>query len=85
MSDTEVRKVTERELDEARERKVMKTVASRASFYRANPHRFVEDYLGIMGLKMFQKILLVLMNTNIYFIYLASRGHWPRHTVMCGQ
>lgn len=73
MADT-VKVVTEKDLEEARERKVMETVAKRAAFYRANPHRFVEDYLGITGLKLFQKILLVLMNENIYMIYLASRG-----------
>lgn len=70
----EQKKATEREIEEARERRVMETVAKRAAFYRANPHRFVEDYLGITGLKLFQKILLVMMNENIYFIYLASRG-----------
>ena len=68
------RKATEKELEEARERRVMETVARRAAFYRANPHRFVEDYFGITGLKLFQKILLVMMNTYIYCIYLASRG-----------
>src|SRR4051794_11029436 len=44
-----------------------------ASFYRANPHRFVRDYLGI-NLKLFQIILLYAMNFNHYFMYLASRG-----------
>lgn len=44
-----------------------------ASFYRANPHRFVKDYLGI-NLKLFQIILLYAMNFNHYFMYLASRG-----------
>lgn len=27
--------------------KIMNIVAERASYYRANPHRFVKDYLGI--------------------------------------
>lgn len=44
-----------------------------ASFYRANPHRFVKEYLGI-NLKLFQIILLFAMNFNNYFMYLASRG-----------
>ena len=43
------------------------------SFYRANPHRFVKEYLGI-NLKIFQIILLFAMNFNHYFMYLASRG-----------
>jgi hypothetical protein len=44
-----------------------------ASFYRANPHRFVKEYLGIT-LKLFQIILIFMMNHNHYFMYLASRG-----------
>lgn len=44
-----------------------------ASFYRANPHRFVKEYLGI-NLKLFQIILIFMMNHNHYFMYLASRG-----------
>lgn len=44
-----------------------------ASFYRANPHRFVKEYLGI-SLKLFQIILIYMMNHNYYFMYLASRG-----------
>lgn len=43
------------------------------SFYRANPQRFVSEYLGI-NLKIFQEILLYAMITNYYFMYLASRG-----------
>ncbi|MGG4434595.1 terminase family protein [Priestia megaterium] len=44
-----------------------------ASFYRANPHRFVKEYLGI-NLKIFQCILIYMMVWNHYFMYLASRG-----------
>lgn len=44
-----------------------------ASYYRANPHRFVEDVLNIK-LRLFQKILIVMMNFNIVFVYIASRG-----------
>lgn len=43
------------------------------SFYRANLHRFVEDYFGIK-LKLFQKILLYMMNYVSFFMYLAARG-----------
>lgn len=43
------------------------------SFYRANPHRFVKEYLFI-NLKLFQVILIFMMNFNHYFMYLASRG-----------
>lgn len=44
-----------------------------ASFYRANFHRFAEDYLGIK-LKLFQMFLLFLMNHFLFFMYLAARG-----------
>lgn len=53
--------------------RLMEGVGVWASFYRANPHRFVSDYLGI-NLKLFQIILLFAMNFNHYFMYLASRG-----------
>ena len=43
------------------------------SFWRKNPHRFVEDYLGIR-LHLFQKILIYMINKVPYFMYIASRG-----------
>lgn len=43
------------------------------SFYRANPHRFVEDFLGIK-LKIFQQILLYIMMHFHFFTYIAARG-----------
>lgn len=53
--------------------RLMEGVGVWTSFYRANPHRFVEDYLGIK-LRLFQQILLWAMMHNNYFMYLASRG-----------
>lgn len=44
------------------------------AFYRANIHRFIEDYFGFKGLKTFQKILLNQMVQNNQFVYIASRG-----------
>lgn len=67
------RKLSERELDTARINRVMDTVAERASFYRANPHRFAADYLGL-ELKLFQQIIIYMMMMNDNFMYLASRG-----------
>ena len=43
------------------------------SFWRENPHRFVEDYLGIK-LFFFQKILIYMLNKVPFFMYIASRG-----------
>ena len=53
--------------------KVMNGVATWCSFYRANPHRFAKDYLSV-DLKLFQIILLYMMNISNYFMYLAARG-----------
>jgi hypothetical protein len=53
--------------------KIMAGVNIWCSYYRANPHRFVKDYLGIT-LKMFQVTLLNRMNVEDYFMYIASRG-----------
>lgn len=53
--------------------KTMQTIVERAAYYRANPHRFAKDYLGI-DLRLFQMILLFMMNYNTNFMYLASRG-----------
>lgn len=60
-------------MDDAQRRKVLEVVRKRASYYRANPHRFVKDFLGI-NLKLFQMILLYMMNKSTHFMYLASRG-----------
>lgn len=56
-----------------RERIFLESVDVWTSFYRANPQRFVEDYLGVK-LKLFQKILIYMMNVSNYFCYIAARG-----------
>lgn len=43
------------------------------SFYRANPHRFAKDYMNL-NLRLFQNILLMLMNISNFFCYIAARG-----------
>lgn len=53
--------------------RLMNGIGIWTSFYRANPHRFVKDYFGI-NLKLFQKILIYMMNHFIYVMYIASRG-----------
>lgn len=53
--------------------KLMATIAERAQFYRCNPHRFAEDYLGVK-LKIFQQILLVMMFDCNALLFLAARG-----------
>ena len=66
-------KKTEKEVANDKSAKIMNGVATWCSFYRANPHRFARDYLGIT-LKLFQMILLYMMNVSNYFMYLAARG-----------
>lgn len=52
---------------------LMNVIAERASYYRANPHRFAEDYLGLK-LKIFQQIILVMMFDCVSLVFLAARG-----------
>lgn len=62
--------------------KMMTTIAKRAAFYRENPNRFVKDYLGI-ELKLFQEIILVMMNYCTNSMFLAARGYkWLPYTEM---
>jgi hypothetical protein len=53
--------------------RIMNGVNLWCSFYRSNPHRFCKDYLSI-DLKIFQQILLYMMNISNYFMYIAARG-----------
>lgn len=66
-------KKTEAEIIQEKYDKMMNAIDERCSFYRANPHRFVEDYLNVK-LKRFQQILLCMMNICHYFMYIAARG-----------
>jgi hypothetical protein len=67
------KKKTDKEIQQAKTDQLMNTIAERASYYRANPHRFVEEFLGI-HLKLFQKILIFAMMLYDYYYYIASRG-----------
>ena len=51
----------------------MNIVAERCAYYRANPQRFVEEFLGIK-LKLFQKILIWAMMVYDAFYFVAARG-----------
>ena len=51
----------------------IEVIIERVSLYRYRMDLFVEEFLGIK-LKLFQIILLYLMQVNTYFMYLASRG-----------
>lgn len=66
-------KETDAQIKEAKEDRLMRSVEVWTSFYRANPHRFVLDYIGIQ-LKVFQQIIICMMFKFTNSIYLASRG-----------
>lgn len=53
--------------------KLMAGVAAWCAYYRANPARFVKDYLHI-NLKLFQKILITMMLRSTVFVFIATRG-----------
>ena len=66
-------KKTVREIEHDKAQKIMDTVAWRCAYYRANPHRYVSEVLGI-HLKLFQKIILYAMVVYNFTMYLAARG-----------
>lgn len=53
--------------------KLMRGVAEWCAFYRENIHRFVADYLHI-ELRLFQKIILLMMNCCTITVMIACRG-----------
>lgn len=67
------RKQSDLEVKNNKANRIMKLVAWRCAYYRANPHRFVKDYFGIT-LKLFQKILIWGMNKYDALLFIASRG-----------
>ncbi len=50
------------------------------AFYRAMPHRFAKDYLGL-NLFLYQIILLYAMNHYNFFQYLAARGQGKSYLI----
>ncbi|MCY9056071.1 terminase family protein [Bacillus spizizenii] len=50
------------------------------AFYRANPHRFANDYLGVK-LFLYQKLLLWAMNKYSFFMYIAARGQGKSYII----
>lgn len=67
------KQVTVKDTQQSKADRTMETIAERASYYRANPQRFVEEFMGI-SLKLFQKILIYCMMHYDYFFFIASRG-----------
>lgn len=67
------KKMTDKEIQQSKTDKMMHTVIKRASYYRANPQRFVSELMNIR-LKTFQKILIYAMMKYDYFYFVAARG-----------
>ena len=66
------RKLTDKQILDNKTNSVMQTVAKRAAYYRANVNRFVEDYLQINYLKLFQKIILHAMFTHNSMVFVMG-------------
>lgn len=56
-----------------REERIMQGVGAWTAYYRSNPHRLAADYLHL-DLRLFQKILLIMMNFAMEFAFIGSRG-----------
>ena len=65
--------LSDKEIQQDKTETIMNVVAERCSYYRANPQRFVEEFLGIK-LKLFQKILIWAMMVYDAFYFVAARG-----------
>lgn len=59
--------------NEDRTRSIMDGAAIWGAYYRHNPDKFAEDYLHIK-LRLFQRILLVMMFWSMTFVLIACRG-----------
>lgn len=71
------KKLTDQQIKKDKTSRIMNTVAERAAYYRANPHRFCSDYLFPETpnfLKTFQKILIWAMIHSDSFCFIACRG-----------
>lgn len=56
-----------------RNERILSGVGVWCSYYRENPHRFAKDYLHL-DLRIFQKILIVMMNIDVIFVLIGARG-----------
>ena len=63
------------------DRKIVERYKSWVTLYRLNFDIFVEHYLGIKKLKLFQKIMLHLMGLSEIFVTVASRGISKSYTI----
>lgn len=69
----EKEKKQKKDIPNSKEERLRSGIKRWTSFYRANPHRFVEEYFGLK-LKLFQKILLYMMFHSNMNVLWAARG-----------
>lgn len=67
------KKMSDKEVANEKSKRIMDGVAAWTSYFRANPQRFVKEYLNV-DLKLFQKILIYAMMHFYYIMYIAARG-----------
>lgn len=65
--------LTDQQIQADKTTRLMNMIARRCAYYRANPHRFVKEFLGI-DLKLFQKIIIYMMNVCDAFYFVAARS-----------
>lgn len=65
---------TDKEIEQSKTDKIMDTVDWLCAYYRANPSRFIEEWIPSVKLRPFQKILLWAMAHNDMAYLVASRG-----------
>lgn len=78
---TTKKKLSDNEIKQNKTDSIMNLIAERCAYYRANPQRFVEDFIPDLKLRIFQKILLWAMFHNDNFYYVASRGQGKTYLV----
>ena len=59
--------------EKSRREKILDGAAVWAAYYRAFPDEFAKDYLH-QNLKLFQRLLLILMSRSTVFVFIAARG-----------
>lgn len=75
---TKTRKLNNREISQDRKKAFENGVVEWTQFFRANPHRFITDYLGL-PLFIFQMIIVFMFDKFNYSMLTCSRGeiHCP--------
>ena len=69
-------KKTDSEIKQDKTNRIMNIIAQRCAYYRANPSRFLEDWIPGLKLKWFQKIILWAMAHNDMFYIISAINDW---------